>query len=421
MPSTAISESQTRRNGLRIMTAGAVAQACSVAVYPLVARLYTPEDIAVLSVLLAVVGIFTTIACGRYEQAIMVETLPQRSHTLLILSLLLSLTTSAILAVADVVIGPRHVAELLRTPALEPYTWIVAPLVMLSSVGYALTFHFNRGNRFGLTQRYILTQGISNNALKIALAPLPGGLCYANVASQIAGLAAVVRRGTLWNNINRGIVMQIPRLARRHWRFPAFNLPHALVSTVASNLPVLILAYTFDSPTVGIFALCISFGYRPVNVVAQSTMQALFHSATHNRSLGIDYARHLRRFLLRSALILLPVTALLYWQMPTIIPAIFGSTWHQATAIMQALLPLFALTILSTPLSFVPLMQGKQAKAMTIEIFSALARTATLIVAAMNTDIATTTTAYSLIYSAFLAAQLAWYVWLIQRDRLKNV
>ncbi len=407
-----ISSRQTWHNSLRIMSASMIVQVVAMACTPVIARLYSPDDIGALGVILALVGIGTTVACLRYEQAIMVECDSRRSTALWHLSFILATAVSLIIGIATYIIGGEQIAVWLETPDIEPFVWLIAPLVFLSAVGYAMTFLFNSNNEFQLTARYTLTQGLSNNILKIALGSLSAaGLYVANVASHIAALAVSIRRLPRQFSKPR----ELYEMACKHWRFPAFNMPHALISTAAANLPILVFAKCYSPADVGCFALCLTFGYKPVNVFALSANQAFFHSSSRNHSVGQRIAPLLFRFLIRASLIIIPLWILLHAAMPWLVDLIFGDEWLAMTDIMRALLPLFVASLLSTSLSFVPLMFHRQAAAMTIELISAVMRTAALIVGANFFDITTATWIYTLTHAAFLAAQLVWYCSLIRR------
>lgn len=408
-----ISKRQTWLNGLNIMSASTLSQVVGVVCYPVVARLYSPDDVGALSVLLAVVGIFATIACGRYEQATMVEPSPRDARSIWHLCFALCSTLSLVLAVLYFVLGKENIAHLLATPEIATISWLIAPLVWLSSVGYALSFVFNSINRFSLTSRYTICQGVGNNLLKIAFAPIAGGLAFASVAGQCLGIASVAKHFPSFRHFS---FSRLRRVAVRHWRFPVFNMPHALIGAVANNLPVLILAHTFPPAAVGVFALCISFGYKPVNVFSLSLNQAFFHSAGQNHSFEKPYARMLRVFVLKCLLIVLPLAAGLFWAMPLLVDALFGERWLDAAPILCALLPLFVMSILSTSLSFVPLMLRKQATAMFIEVASAVCRTVVIVYASLHFDIVTTTWIYALTHSFFLLVQLVWYLKLIWKE-----
>lgn len=402
------------------MSASTVAQVVGIVCYPIVAHLYEPSDVGALSVLLAVVGILTTIACGRYEQAIMVEHNRSDARLLWHLCVALSSVVTVIVAFVCVIAGSERVAMWFNTPALAPIVWTIAPLVWLSALGYVLTFVFNSCNAFGLTSRYTLVQGVWSNLLKIACAPLAGGLAFGSLGGHVVALTSVVRHIPIHNLFDGRLMAELRLVARRHWRFPVFNMPHALVSAVANNLPVLLLAHSFSPEVVGSFALCLSFGFKPVNVIAQSLNQAFFHSSGRNRQIQSDYSGILSRFVLRAILMCLPLSIVLYAFMPSVVCWLFGEQWGGAVDIMRALLPLFAMSVISIPLSFVPLMLRRQAKAMSLEMVSAVARTVALLIGCWRDCIVEAAWYYSIVHAAFMIVQVVWYMRLVKIDRMRG-
>lgn len=409
---------QTWGNGLRIMTANLIVQVVGIALYPFVTRLYGPEIIGALSLFLAIVGILTTLASARYEQAIIAERDNNIAAGLILLSLGLIVTTSIVIAISEHLIGGSTIALWLKTPLLADYLWMVAPLVLLSALGYMLTFVFNRQNQFSISAYYTAIQGVTGNVLRVVLGlcgMLSSGLYWANIIGQLTGVLSVIwRLPSIIRNLTVGATLNNIALSitamRRHWRFPAFNMPHALIATISSNLPIMILALSYPTESVGFFALCITFGYKPVNIFALSMNQALFQTASLNKDSGISNRKHFSTFVLRTSLVAIPIVGILYVTMPYIIPLLFGNEWTDTTGIMRALLPLLLLTTLSTPLNFVPLLHDRQATALAIETTSSACRIAVLIIGSQTTDITTTTIWFALTHTLFLTIQLIWYL-----------
>lgn len=414
-----ISQQQTVGNGLKIMSANFVVQATSILLAPVVARLYSPEEIGTLSILLAIVGIFTTIASGRYEQAIMVEHSAPRIMAIFMLCLALCAGTSMLMEASLLLMGTERAASLINTPLVAQYLHFAPPLVFISSVGYILTFVFYRTDNFGLSARYIATQGIGNNIGKIALGSAVGtsaSLIWANVASHIAGLISVARHLPYpWTDLRRSIRL-MPAVAQRHKKFPLFNLPHSLTNAVASNLPIMLLALTYTTEQVGLFAICATFAHKPINIIAAALNQTLFHTSSRNRKAGIRYGTMLARFTAITAAIAIPVAVGIYVATPRFTNILFGEEWTDAGSILCALLPLLVLTLISTPLSFVPLMLHKQGLAMALEIASSVARIGALIWAAQSATIVQAVSCFALVHSAFMLMQTAWYFYLVRYD-----
>ena len=64
-------KSEFSHNVLTLMTGTTIAQAIPIAISPILTRIYTPEDFGVFALFLAITGVFSVVASGRYELALM--------------------------------------------------------------------------------------------------------------------------------------------------------------------------------------------------------------------------------------------------------------------------------------------------------------------------------------------------------------
>ena len=64
-------KSEFSRNVLTLMTGTTIAQAIPIAISPILTRIYTPGDFGVFALFLAIIGVFSVVASGRYELALM--------------------------------------------------------------------------------------------------------------------------------------------------------------------------------------------------------------------------------------------------------------------------------------------------------------------------------------------------------------
>ena len=66
-----MAKSEFNKNVLLLASGTAFAQALPIVISPILTRIYTPSDFGTLSLFIAIVSIFASIANGRYELAIM--------------------------------------------------------------------------------------------------------------------------------------------------------------------------------------------------------------------------------------------------------------------------------------------------------------------------------------------------------------
>jgi len=87
-------KSEFSRNILTLMTGTSIAQAIPVAISPILTRMYTPEDFGTLALFVAITGVFSVIASGRYELALMLPSKDEDVMNIFALGLMIILLVS---------------------------------------------------------------------------------------------------------------------------------------------------------------------------------------------------------------------------------------------------------------------------------------------------------------------------------------
>ena len=127
-----------------MLTSGTVfAQGLAVLALPLLTRLYSPEDFALLAVYVAIIGIATVVSCLRYNIAIPLPEDDADGMALLAVALIAAIVVSALLALPTL-LAPSQTAALLGQPMLAPYLWMVPVGVLLASMYNALQYWSSR-------------------------------------------------------------------------------------------------------------------------------------------------------------------------------------------------------------------------------------------------------------------------------------
>ena len=66
-----IAQSKLVRNSAKLISANAIAQAIGLLVYPILSRLYTPEDFGLLNLFLGIGGLLVLLSTAEYQYAIL--------------------------------------------------------------------------------------------------------------------------------------------------------------------------------------------------------------------------------------------------------------------------------------------------------------------------------------------------------------
>lgn len=330
------------------------AQLISLGVMLLLVRLYSPEHIGAFSVWMSIAAIIAVVVTGRYEMALFsgdsAEDAPAIVKLVLQVILVLSLLVACVVSLAAVFLD-----------------W--APLV-IKDYGFALAaVIFGMGiNKVVLSlltlQQAFSRLGIARIALAgcVAIAQVVAGWLAIGVAGLIYGQVVGVLLATLlaclwfdktllvesWNS-SRAAVWAA---ARRYVNFPRFSLPADLINTVASQLPIILIASRFGAETAGWFALTLKMMGAPISLLAASVLDVFKEQAARDyRVQGNCISIFLRTFKVLGVLALLPFLAFGFlgeWAFGFFL----GEQWSESGRYAVLLIPMFYMRFVISPLSY---------------------------------------------------------------------
>ena len=405
-------QSELVRNGITLLSATTLSQAIALIVYPIITRQYSPDDLGVLSLFLSIVGIGTILASGKYELAIMVEKQKDGAAAAFDISFAITILVS-LLALLLVLFFKPWLISTFQLESISEIMYLIPLLIFLSSIGFVLTYWFNRNKRFALSARYNIVQSSVNSGLKVGLGSLgftQWGLIAASITGQFFGVIAVLFKKKDFEKLFAFNSSLMKKVAQRQIDFPKYTLPHSFINTLAGNLPIMILAVWFNMTEVGLFALSMTIGFKPITIFTGSVNQVLFQKIANNTANNIHSFDLVKKFCIKTMLIAGPIFLLLYFTLPSIVNFLFGEKWSISGEYLQLLLPWFFIALMSSSLCFMPAIAGKQRQAMYIEIVYALCRTAVLFIGVWQNSIIISILLYSIVNTLFVSGLLIWFL-----------
>ena len=135
-------------NVLKLTSGSVIAQGLGILVAPILTRLFAPEAFGVAALFASITGIIGVVACLRYELSIMLPKTDDEAANLFGVSVFFVLVVTGISAFVILFAGDR-IAQLLNSPYLSKYLWLVPPTVFLSGVFLALNYWNSRTKHFG--------------------------------------------------------------------------------------------------------------------------------------------------------------------------------------------------------------------------------------------------------------------------------
>ena len=391
------------RNAGKLLSANVIAQAIGILVYPLLTRMYAPEDFALLSLFTSIAGVLVLVATAEYQYAIVLPKSDEHARALTHVCVLLLLAMTALICLSLPFAAP--IAAMFKAPALATYWWMMPLSVLGLGLWNILNYWYIRRS----------TQSVFSASGKIglgALGWLQGGMIAATVFAPL--LSLLINGALAWRKYLSELLhpcrCDMRFVAREYANFPKFNLPRALVNSVGLALPVWLLTPHFGLAEVGQLSLAMMAAFVPLNIIARACYQVLYQRVAELVQRRQSIARVLWRFSLWMAVAFLIGLTAVYIFVPQLVTFIFGAEWLEAADIIRALYPYIVLTPICGSVCFLSDVFAKQKTALWMETGYVAALALALLVGIHTNDFIRTVALFAWVRCAYLAAQLLWYV-----------
>ena len=362
----------------------ALGQALSLLAAPFITRLYTPEDFGVLAVYASFLGIFSVIAGLRYELAIPLPEDDKDALTVLLLTLMVVLFSSALVGLGTWLFGSQ-VVRLANARALEPYLWLLPFGVLMVGSYQAFNYWAVRKKTFSQLARTRLNQGLGSVSTQLALGLFqvgPIGLILGQVVGQGAGVGTLARAAHL--SAPAALDVQPRKLyvqAKRYKEFPLYTTWSGFANTLSAQLPTLLFSALFAPEIAGLYLFANRILNAPLGLVGQAIGQVFHGDAATARRSDTLAAETLDAFkkLLRLGVGPLALFAVVG---PEVFEVAFGDSWRIAGVYAQWLTPWLIIVFITSPLSTLVSVLEYQAQGLVFQLVLLGARALSIVVAA---------------------------------------
>lgn len=344
---------KVRRGFAAVLTGAGLGQFVLIAATPVLARLYTPADVAMLGVVIVLSSPIGMISTLRWDAAVPIPIDERDVSRLVVLGAGSVLLVSVGIGLVLLLLGDSIASRMgvARTPLLLTIPAIVAGVGLTQ----LLTQLAVRRGRFGATARSKAAQATGTAGAQVLLPHISvgggAGLLGGYLVGLVVGIAALfpemVRHArefrVVWPSLN---------LVRRFVRFPLFLVPSTLVNAVGLHLPVLLVASAFAAQVTGQFAMAVRVVGIPVTVVGLAAAQVFL--GTMAESLHASRRDSLSAFDRTSVHLLVlgaVVAATLVLAGPWLFALLLGEQWRQSGGIARALAPMVAAQLIASPLA----------------------------------------------------------------------
>lgn len=340
------------RDALTISTGTVIAQIVPLVLYPLLARIYTPEDFGLLAIILAVVPILTITFTGMYEGGILVSESKKEAANLVFFILFRSFIVFCIVMLLYFIVNhftylfPESNHSLIKI-------FYVVPICALSLV------FFNCFNEWCVTYKYFInlsfnkmffTSSIGLSKIFFGLTKfIDEGLIFGDLLGKVltakySVFIALKKDSKYFFQVN---FKKFKYLRQKFINFPKFLLPDQLVNNLSGSVHVFFIGLFFGNEELGYFAMAASLLTVPVTVITAAVKDVFREKA--NREYKIS--GNCRPLIISTIKPITFISLIFFIPIYFILPQAFviglGDQWINSGIYAQILVPMYITNFIS--------------------------------------------------------------------------
>lgn len=350
-----IKKSDFVRNSLTLTIGTFTAQFFPLIIYPILGRIYTPEQFGFLAAITSVTSILSVYSTGKYEQSILLAEDDEKAVNVVGLSLLLSFIV-LLISTIPFIIFKESLGKIFKTDF--SIGWI---LVCVCSAFFINVFNcYNewcvRKKQYKKLSLNKITNSASVSGCKLLFGFIKissQGLVLGDFLGRLITAAACLVRmimpdiKTFRRVTANGMYLQ----AKRYKDFPKYTMPAQLLNTLGASVPVLLIGYFFDGKTLGYYSMASSVLVLPINVVSLAVRDVFRQKANEEyRGKGEFKSLFVRIFKIAfwvAVVVAVPV----FFFLPDIFQIVLGKDWIEAGIYSQIMLPMIVFDFVAMSLS----------------------------------------------------------------------
>ena len=419
MSLSSIVKSSGVRNFTKLLSANVVAQIIGLVVYPMLTRMYAPEDFGLLNLFLSIGGVLAILSTAEYYYAIVLPKEEKDAEQVLGVGVLWLVTTTVLVGLS--VAFSKPISLLFKSPNLASYYWLMPLYVFAMGAWNLLNYWYIRHKDYNPISRYQVSQNVLSAGGKLGMGwggVLQGGMIYSVVVAPLISLLSswVVARKTLlpaWRRISwRGVREQ----GQVYRNFPCFVLPRSFVNMLAGQMPVLLLTPFFGGEAVGFLSLAILLGYTPIGTITRAIYQVMYQHTMEQVHEQKPIGQIFRKFILSASAIIIPVFVGLWFVLPQLTAWLLGAEWHVSGEYIRWMLPWLYVSLLSCSINYLFDVFMKQKWGLFFEVMLAVMRVAGLCIGVWAGNFMLAIMCYSFFTALALVAQIIWMLWQVRRS-----
>lgn len=314
---------------------------------PIISRLYTPQDFGVLSLVIAASVIILPAVGLKFEYALLIP-LSRREMRVLIGLAIMSVLVLSVLWSFFVLLTSKLFFGEHSIPYIGFWVFGITFGTGLFNVFVQIAIREQKYHQVGVSAFLQSgTTGLSQSVLGV-IHWSHLGLLTGLIIGQLVSLTALVHKFRF--DLGRFSPRDIPKIIRKHWRFPALFAPSAMLNSFGLQLPIITISAIFGLTATGQLGIAERIVAIPIALIGGPIGQLFVGEMS--KMLRNEHKRFVS-FFLRITFALLAASIVLFGTLiitsPWLVPLFLGNQWVDSVPLIQIISIMAAIRLTFSP------------------------------------------------------------------------
>lgn len=387
-----------------LLSSNIISQGLPFLALPILTALYTPEQFGLYSNIVAISSILLVVSMGRYEQVQLQISDNLKKCVIVEICFFLLLISVSLMFFCSIFINSNN------------KLMIIPSLVFIYGMFFLCEKKLNSDEKYKEMSVQKILRSFIEVVVSIVLAftlsyefGLVAGLISGLILSSLFALFKLDYKYTKSS-------FSLYLLTLKEFRqFPLFNMPHAVIGSLVSYLPIILIPIFYDNETLGYYALGMKVVQTPVSLLAASLYSVLTPVIARSRDKSECLFVKLKKIMGLQILIGIMICIFILLS-DSLFITIFGENWSDAYDFILYMLPYTIMTLIVMPYSSITNIYFKQKTALFFEITFTIVRSLSLYFGLLYFSLKESILLFSFISMLCMFITLIWYIKLTTKE-----
>lgn len=329
-----------------LISGSLIAQVITIVASVLLARIYSPNELGIYTLILTAESLFGSVICLRYDIAIVSEKTENKVFSLVKLSFYITLALSLLLSV---IYWKVYIWNDIDYHKYSYMLFLLIIMMFLRGVLNVLEAYNNRHGEYLLMTNTYVWRTVVQNGGAIVLGVLNFGVFGIVLAHTVGNLFGMKMQAKKLlenkNEITKVSSKEMWVTAKDNYKQPVYSSPAIFANRYSYSSISLFISQLFGARILGYYSISYKALGLPLSVVSNNVSKVFYKEASNEYSQNGEFKRTFVRTSSVLILFSIPLGVIVYLFTPLIFDIVLGSNWAQSAQFVRILIPMFCVRL----------------------------------------------------------------------------